>query len=104
MCSAVCGLAETTAGTGETVNAILPGPTASEGVTDYVKKLAERQGSDASAVEREFFRTARPTSLLQRFASAREVAVLVAFVCSPLASAINGAALRVDGGVLRSIA
>jgi NAD(P)-dependent dehydrogenase (short-subunit alcohol dehydrogenase family) len=98
------GLAETTAGTGVTVNSVLPGPTASEGVTDYVKKMAEGQGSDAASVEREFFRTARPTSLLQRFATADEVAVLVAFVCSPLASAINGAALRADGGVLRSIA
>jgi NAD(P)-dependent dehydrogenase (short-subunit alcohol dehydrogenase family) len=98
------GLAETTAGTGVTVNAVLPGPTASEGVTEFVQQLAKGQGTDVAAVEREFFRTARPTSLIQRFATADEVAALVVFVCSPLASAINGAALRVDGGVVRSIA
>ena len=98
------GLAETTAGTGVTVNAVLPGPTASEGVSEFVQQLAKGQGTDVASVEREFFRTARPTSLIQRFATADEVAVLVAFVCSPLAAAINGAALRVDGGVVRSIA
>jgi NAD(P)-dependent dehydrogenase (short-subunit alcohol dehydrogenase family) len=98
------GLAETTAGTGVTVNAVLPGPTASEGVSQYVNKLAQAQGVGPETVEREFFRNARPTSLLRRFAAADEVAALVAFVCSPLAAAINGAALRVDGGVLRSIA
>jgi len=97
------GLAETTAGTGVTVNAVLPGPTASEGVTEFVQQLAKGQGTDV-AVEREFFRTARSTSLIQRFATADEVAALVVFVCSPVASAINGAALRVDGGVVRSIA
>lgn len=87
-----------------TVNAVLPGPTASEGVSEYVQQLAKGQGVDVAEVEREFFRTARPSSLIQRFATADEVAVLVAFVCSPLAAAINGAALRVDGGVVRSIA
>jgi NAD(P)-dependent dehydrogenase (short-subunit alcohol dehydrogenase family) len=96
------GLAETTAGTGVTVNAILPGPTASEGVGEFVGKLAEDQGTDRAAVEEEFFRSMRPTSLLRRFAKPEEVAALVTFVCSPLSSATNGAALRVDGGVLRS--
>ena len=98
------GLAETTAGTAVTVNAVLPGPTASEGVTEFVQQLAKGQGTDVAAVEREFFRDVRPSSLIKRFATPAEVAALVAFVCSPLAAAINGAALRVDGGVVRSIA
>ncbi len=98
------GLAETTRGTAVTVNAVLPGPTASEGVATFVGSLAKAKGVDAAAVEHQFFSQARPTSLIQRFAMPEEVAVLVAFVCSPLASAINGAALRVDGGVVRSIA
>ncbi len=98
------GLAETTAGTAVTLNAILPGPTASEGVTEFVDKLAGTKNVDRASIEREFFSEARPTSLIQRFATPEEVASLVAFVCSPLASAINGAALRVDGGVVRSIA
>jgi hypothetical protein len=97
------GLAETTAGTNVTVNAVLPGPTASEGVKRFVHQLAAEQKTDAAAVEREFFRTMRSTSLLKRFATPAEVAALVAFVCSPLSSATNGAALRVDGGVVRSI-
>jgi len=97
------GLAETTAGTNVTVNAVLPGPTASEGVEKFVQQLAAEQMTDAVAVEREFFSTMRPTSLLKRFAKPDEVAALVAFVCSPLSSAMNGAALRVDGGVVRSI-
>ena len=98
------GLAETTAGTAVTVNAVLPGPTASEGVTDFVDRLATTQGVERGAVEKEFFTSARPSSIIRRFATPEEVAALVAFVCSPLASAINGAALRVDGGVVRSIA
>jgi NAD(P)-dependent dehydrogenase (short-subunit alcohol dehydrogenase family) len=95
------GLAELTAATGVTVNSVLPGPTASEGVVDFIAKMMP--GSPAEA-EKEFFRTARPSSLLQRFATPAEVAAAVAFVSSPLASAINGTALRVDGGVVRSIA
>jgi NAD(P)-dependent dehydrogenase (short-subunit alcohol dehydrogenase family) len=98
------GLAETMAGTGVTVNAVLPGPTASEGVTDFVEKMAKGQGMDSASIEREFFRSVRPSSLIKRFATPAEVAALVAFVCSPLAAAITGSALRVDGGVLRSIA
>ncbi|SPF44782.1 Uncharacterized oxidoreductase YvaG [Syntrophobacter sp. SbD1] len=97
------GLAEMTAGTNVTVNSVLPGPTASEGVERFVQDLAKSQGIDAEDVEKEFFRTMRPTSLLKRFAAPQEVAAMVVYVCSPKASATNGAALRVDGGVVRSI-
>jgi len=98
------GLAETTAGTGITVNTVLPGPTKSEGVLEFVGRLASANGVDRAAIEREFFTKARPSSLLQRFATTEEVAVVVAFVCSPLASAMNGAAVRAEGGILQSIA
>jgi NAD(P)-dependent dehydrogenase (short-subunit alcohol dehydrogenase family) len=98
------GLAETLAGTGVTVNSVLPGPTASEGVGGFVAQLAESQGVDVATVEREFFARARPSSLLQRFATPDEVAAMIAYLCSALASATTGASLRVDGGVLRSIA
>lgn len=97
------GLAETTVGTAVTVNAVLPGPTASEGVNDFIDSLARGKGVDRGAVEQQFFSEARPTSILQRFATPEEVASVVAFVCSPLASAINGTALRADGGVIRAI-
>ena len=97
------GVAESVAGTGITVNSVLPGPTESEGVAQFVKDLARQRGVGRSVVEAEFFRTARPTSLLKRFATVEEVANLIVYVCSPLASATNGAALRVDGGVVRAI-
>ncbi len=97
------GLAETTAGTRVTVNSILPGPTRSEGVEKFIADNAQARGVDTATLEKEFFKTMRPSSLIKRFASSDEVAALVAFVCSPRASAINGAALRVEGGVLRSI-
>ena len=97
------GLAETTAGTNVTVNSVLPGPTRSEGVEKFVQDMAKGQGGDEGAVEKEFFRTVRPSSLLKRFATPEEVAAMVVYVCSPRASATNGAALRVDGGVVRSI-
>lgn len=98
------GLAETLAGTGVTVNSVLPGPTASEGVGEFVAQLATSQGKDVATVEREFFTTARPTSLIQRFATTDEVAAMVAYLCSTRASATTGAAMRVDGGVIRAIA
>jgi NAD(P)-dependent dehydrogenase (short-subunit alcohol dehydrogenase family) len=97
------GLAETTAGTGVTVNSILPGPTRSEGVEAFLTEIAQQTGTSAAEVEKEFFATMRPSSLLKRFATPDEVAALVAFIASPLSSATNGAALRVDGGLLRSI-
>jgi NAD(P)-dependent dehydrogenase (short-subunit alcohol dehydrogenase family) len=98
------GLAETTTGTAVTVNAVLPGPTESEGVGVFVNRLAAEKGIDRSEFERQFFETARPSSILRRFATPQEVAAVVAFVCSPLAAAINGAAVRADGGVVQSIA
>ena len=98
------GLAETTAGTAVTVNAVLPGPTSSEGVVGFVDRLAAEKGVDRSALEHEFFEKSRPTSILQRFATPEEVASVVAFLASPLAAAINGSAVRADGGVVRSIA
>ena len=97
------GLAETTVGTGVTVNTVMPGPTASEGVTEFIGSLAESQKRTRKEMEADFFRTARPTSLLQRFARPDEVAPMVVFLCSPLSAATNGAAVRVDGGVLRAI-
>jgi NAD(P)-dependent dehydrogenase (short-subunit alcohol dehydrogenase family) len=97
------GLAETLVGTGVTVNSVLPGPTSSEGVGTFVTQMAEARGTDFHTMEKEFFSTARPSSLLQRFATPEEVAAMIVYVCSARASATNGAALRVDGGVVRSI-
>jgi NAD(P)-dependent dehydrogenase (short-subunit alcohol dehydrogenase family) len=96
------GLAEATAGTGITVNSVLPGPTRSRGVGDFVADWAAKSGKTAQTVEDEFFKTARPTSLIKRFATPAEVAAMVTFVASPLSAATNGAALRVDGGVVKS--
>jgi NAD(P)-dependent dehydrogenase (short-subunit alcohol dehydrogenase family) len=97
------GLAETTVGSHVTVNTVLPGPTRSEGVEEFIQGLSKDQNISIEQVEKEFFTKMRPSSLIQRFASTSEVAALVAFVASPLASAINGAALRVEGGLVRSI-
>jgi NAD(P)-dependent dehydrogenase (short-subunit alcohol dehydrogenase family) len=94
------GLAETCSGTGVTVNAILPGPTKSEGVSEFVQQLSG--GKPFAEFEKEFFTSVRPSSLLKRFATPEEVANLVVYVCSPLSSATNGAALRVDGGTVKS--
>ncbi|GAA4913531.1 SDR family oxidoreductase [Mucilaginibacter defluvii] len=97
------GLAELTKGTNVTVNAVLPGPTRSEGVNEFVSQLAQGQGVTLEDAERDFFKTARPTSLIQRFASVDEIANLVAYVASPLSAATNGSALRADGGVAKLI-
>jgi NAD(P)-dependent dehydrogenase (short-subunit alcohol dehydrogenase family) len=96
------GLAELTKGTNVTVNSVLPGPTASEGVEDFLQKLSA-EGKSKEEAEHDFFQNARPSSLLQRFATPEEVANMVVYLASPLASATNGASVRVDGGVIRSI-
>ncbi|MEH2046125.1 SDR family NAD(P)-dependent oxidoreductase [Nostoc sp.] len=97
------GLAEMTVGTGVTVNSVLPGPTRSEGVEDFITNLAQERGITRAEVEAEFFQNVRPSSLIKRFATNEEVAAIVVYLSSPVASATNGAALRVDGGVIRSI-
>jgi NAD(P)-dependent dehydrogenase (short-subunit alcohol dehydrogenase family) len=96
------GLAETVAGSGITVNSILPGPTKSRGVIDFVEKLSDAEDKSFEAFEKEFFEKVRPTSLIKRFATPEEVASLVAYIASPRAAATTGAALRVDGGVIKS--
>jgi NAD(P)-dependent dehydrogenase (short-subunit alcohol dehydrogenase family) len=97
------GIAETAAGTAVTVNAVLPGPTRSEGVGEFMTKLARDRGTSVEALETEFIEKNRPSSLIRRLADVEEVANMVIYVCSPQASATTGAALRVDGGVVRSI-
>ncbi len=96
------GLAEHVSGTGITVNCVLPGPTKSRGVGDFVEKFAKQEGKTTEEFEKEFFRSVRPTSLLKRFTTPDEIAHLVVSLASPLASATTGAALRADGGVVKS--
>ncbi len=98
------GLAESVAGTGVTVNAVLPGPTRSESLIGWMTGIAESQGITVEEAEAQFLRTMRPTSLINRFATTDEVANMVVYVCSEHASATSGAALRVDGGVVRYVA
>jgi NAD(P)-dependent dehydrogenase (short-subunit alcohol dehydrogenase family) len=97
------GLAESVAGTGVTVNSILAGPTASEGVGGFLEGMAKQQGVTKTEIEKQFFASARPTSLLKRFEAPEEVAAVVAFVASTQATSINGSAVRAEGGVIRSI-
>jgi len=97
------GIAESVAGSGVTVNSILAGPTASEGASKFVENMAKQQNVSAAEVERQFFTSARPTSLLKRFETPEEIATVVAFVASTQSIAINGAAVRAEGGVVRSI-
>ena len=96
------GLAEEVAGTGINVNSVLPGPTKSRGVVDFVRALTQGSDKTFDEFETEFFEKVRPTSLIKRFATPEEVASLVTYLASPLASATTGAALRVDGGVVKS--
>jgi len=98
------GLAELVAGTGVTVNAVLPGPTRSEILSNWMESTAQERGITREQAEQQFLRTARPTTLINRFATTEEVANMVVYACSEQASATTGAALRVDGGVVRSIA
>jgi len=98
------GLAESAAGTGVTVNAVLPGPTRSESLVQWMKSLADAQGITPEAAEQQFLNTMRPTTLINRFATTDEVANMVVYVCSEQAAATSGAALRVDGGVVRFVA
>ena len=97
------GLAETFVACGVTVNSVLPGPTLTEGAQAYLEASAKRAGTSVAAAQAQFFRDARPTSLIRRFIAPEEVAALVAHVCGPLSGAIHGAALRVEGGVVRNI-
>ena len=97
------GLAESIAGSGVTVNSILAGPTASEGVGAFVERMAKEQNVSKADLEKRFFATVRPSSLLKRFETPEEVAAVVAFVASGQSIAINGAAIRAEGGVIRSI-
>jgi NAD(P)-dependent dehydrogenase (short-subunit alcohol dehydrogenase family) len=96
------GLAELTKGTNVTVNSVLPGPTFSEGVGTFVKDMAKQAGKTVEEMEQGFFKTARPTSILQRFTQPEEIASMVVYISSELSSATNGAAIRADGGVVKS--
>jgi NAD(P)-dependent dehydrogenase (short-subunit alcohol dehydrogenase family) len=95
------GIAEAVSGTGITVNSVLAGPTLSEGAGIFIKRMGG--GGDVAATEAEFFKTIRPTSLLKRFETIDEVASMIVYLCSPVASATTGSAVRVDGGVVRAI-
>ncbi len=97
------GLAGTTIGTRVTVNSVLPGPTWSEGVEQFVKDLARDQGKPSEQVEKEFFTEMRPNSLIRRFIQTDEIAAMVTYLASPLSAATNGAALRAEGGLLHSL-
>jgi NAD(P)-dependent dehydrogenase (short-subunit alcohol dehydrogenase family) len=97
------GLAESVAGTGVTINSVLPGPTASEGVGGFLENMAKQQNVSTAEIEKQFFANVRPTSLLKRFETPEEIASVVAFVASTQAVAINGSAVRAEGGVVRSI-
>lgn len=97
------GLAQSLAGTGVTVNSVLPGPTRSDGVVDFFGKIAAGQGVPQAEIEKNFIAQFRPSSIIKRLAEVEEVANMVVYICSPQASATTGASLRVDGGVVATI-
>jgi NAD(P)-dependent dehydrogenase (short-subunit alcohol dehydrogenase family) len=97
------GIAESVAGTGVTVNSVLAGPTASEGASEFVENMARQQGVTKAEIEKQFFASVRPTSLLKRFETPEEIASVVAFIAGTQAISINGSAVRAEGGVVRSI-
>ncbi len=97
------GLAELTVGTAVTVNAVLPGPTRTEAMNDWLKGLAQQKGLTVAEAEKDYFETTRPSSLIRRFAHPLEIAALVAYVASPLSAVTNGASLRAEGGIIHSI-
>jgi NAD(P)-dependent dehydrogenase (short-subunit alcohol dehydrogenase family) len=96
------GLAESTKGTAVTVNTVLPGPSRSEGVETFVQQIADQQGMTFDEMEKEFFDNIRPSSLIQRFATPEEDANMIVYLCGKGAAATNGAAVRVDGGVVKA--
>ncbi|MGG1687108.1 SDR family NAD(P)-dependent oxidoreductase [Pseudalkalibacillus sp. NRS-1564] len=97
------GLAEITKGSNVTVNSVLPGPTWTDGVASFMEGAAAEEKKDLDNFTRDYFKDNEPTSLIQRFARVEEVANTVAFLASPLSSAINGSAQRVEGGIIRSV-
>lgn len=97
------GSAEVCKGTNVTVNSVLPGPTLSEGVEDFIESLAKEKGKSKEEMAKDFIRENRPSSLVERFAKPEEIANVILFLASELASMINGASVRADGGVYKSI-
>jgi NAD(P)-dependent dehydrogenase (short-subunit alcohol dehydrogenase family) len=97
------GLAKLTRNTGVTVNSVLPGPTMTDGVKEFLREMAEDSGKSIDETGTEFVRTHRPTSIIGRMATPDEVANMVVYAVSPQAAATNGAALRVDGGVVDAL-
>ena len=98
------GLAEQTRGTGVTVNTVLPGPTRSEGIIDFIRSVVDNKDASEAELEAEFFTKLRPLSLIRRLIEADEIGAMVAFLASPLAAVTNGAAIRAEGGIVPTIA